>query len=218
MSLGLWVGGAWLPHTVRAQDPLDDERPPGMDGNDDVGFGFAEEPERPTDPWRILGSFGVGAALRPVNNVDFFQDRFGPAYVDIYGGVLFPAASDLRHGAGFTLSTNATGDGSDFSGVDPLGQWVLGLGYFGQYRFGDTLMLHGKLSVLLALYNPEVDMQRSFSSSVGGELAVGATVLLTAGFGLYGEIGFSLFSGQDSTAHPLLTGELGIAIDYEVLP
>ena len=52
----------------------------------------------------------------------------------------------------------------------------------------------------------------------GLELSGAANFLLTAGFGLYAEVGASLYLGSASTIHPIISGEGGVFFDYEVLP
>ena len=55
-------------------------------------------------------------------------------------------------------------------------------------------------------------------SSLGLQLDVGVTGLLSAMIGGYLEVGVATFLGSDSTIHPTLSVEVGVAIDYEVLP
>jgi hypothetical protein len=60
-------------------------------------------------------------------------------------------------------------------------------------------------------------------ANVGFELAAGGVWLFTGGLGLSAELVGSLFYGAatretSSTAIPLLSFELGVWMDYEVLP
>ncbi len=177
----------------------------------DGGDPFVAEDDGPTNPARILWSGGAGFTVRLIQDFDFGQDRFAPAFIDLLGGYVFEGSGTLRHGVTIGVSTNLTGDGTQQLGVDELGQWVLSPGYLLYVDLNDSvdgLVLMGKVGVPLSV---------SEEFSIGGELSAGLAYLFLAGFGVYGEVGASLFFGGGAV-HPMLSGELGVQFEYEVLP
>jgi len=59
--------------------------------------------------------------------------------------------------------------------------------------------------------------------TVGGEVAAGLGFFLTSRIALAGELCFDLYYGAGTptrgiTAYPILSGQLGLLVDYEVLP
>ena len=50
----------------------------------------------------------------------------------------------------------------------------------------------------------------------GFEIGVGAIVKFLAGIGAYADLSFSTYFAAD--AHPLISIELGLVVDYELLP
>ncbi len=197
---------------LRAAAQADDEElPPGLEGEHERDY-FAE-PELPPDPLRLMLTVGGGLQVRIVRDLDFRQDYFGPGYVEAWGAVVLPGRG-LRHGFGVSLGTNVSGDGDASIGVDPLGNVTFGLGYMPYIRFGDDWLLLPKINLLAAAGD---------SVSLGGEVSVAGAFLFLAGFGVYAEVGFSGWLGGPNTEasltyHPLVTGEVGILFDYEVLP
>jgi len=189
----------------------------GGDGDEDDG------PEAPSEPMRILLSIGGGASLRIVKNQSplFNQQRVGPGFIDGFGAVVFGTSSQWRHGLGVGASLNLSGDGgeSQGTGVDPAHQIVLAPAYLGYYRLDEDFVFTAKASALFAF-----TFSGATQMAPGGELAFGLAFLLTSGLGIYGEIGGSVFvgspeaPGESNTIHPLVTAEVGILIDYEVLP
>lgn len=187
----------------------DREAPPDTYGAEsaDYGWGGEEEEADVTDPLRIFGTVGIGTSLRFIQDLDYAQERFAPAFLDFWGGVVLPGSS-FRHTLGAQLALNISGDGSASIGVDPASQLVLGPTY-GLYIPLDDWVFLPKFTVPIAV-SPE--------PSLGFELTVLAAYRFLAGLGAYAEIGASVWIGGAGSIHPLLSGELGIMIDYEVLP
>jgi hypothetical protein len=190
-----------------AQD-IDEERPPGMGEDDgDSGYAFGEEPATPEEPMRVLGMLGGGVSVRFINDVDYAQQRFGPAYLDGWGGVLLPGSGTWRHAFGVNLSLNMSGDGDQMYGVNLGEQFVVGPSYLAYLRFDDFLIFPKVTIPIVVTGGP----------SVGLEGSLGAAYYLFAGFGIYAELAASVWWGQQNRFHPLATGEVGVLIDYEVL-
>ena len=198
-------------------ETVDDERPP-MEG-EERAYSFDEKEERGEHRrLRIFANVGAGVGLRLVQNLEFQQDRFSPAYVEIQGGVTLPGYSRLRHSFVLAVNSNLNGDGGFDFGLDPFNQWTITPGYMLRIGFPDNaapdIWIGAKVGVPLTIA-PDF--------SVGAELAASFTYMFLAGFGIYAEAGASMFFGADSragnlTVHPILALELGVAFDFEVLP
>ncbi len=185
---------------------IDLERPPeSMEDSDEISSD-SEEDEQP----RLIALLTFGGPLRVARNVDFGQERFGPLFVDLLGGYLFPFGSWWRHGIGVGLSMNATKDGGFSEPVQPAEQLVVNPGYLAYFDFHPDIFCLGHFSIpFQVLEKPE---------SWGIETAIGIGYKLSAGAGAYLESSLDFFFGFDSTVHPLLSLELGIFLDYEILP
>jgi hypothetical protein len=153
-------------------------------------------------------SVGGGVSIRFLRNLDFSQDWFAPSFIDVFGAFVLPGR-DVRHAFGVGLGVNISGDGSIALGVDPLQQWSVAPSYMLYIPLSELFKLTGKVSVPLVV-SPDF--------TVGAELAVGAHLLVLAGFGFYAELSAAMFLGGDSTVHPLGSVEGGLSFDYEVLP
>lgn len=207
------------PGLASAQQALDQELPPGLAPDDDVEPLFEPPDEGPPEPPRIVMTAGGGSSLRIIRDLDFSQDRFAPGYIDLFGAFVLGGTGSWRHGLGFGLSTNLTGDGDQSRGVDGGDQLGIAPAYLAYFRFGWDLVVTGKVSVPTVLH-----LGGDTDGVVPGlELGGGGAYFLTAGAGLYGEISVSAFLGGEAgdrsvTVHPIASVEAGIVLDYEVLP
>lgn len=163
--------------------------------------------------WHGFGSLSLGKGLR-FNNPYRLSTQLGDtaeslsltaAYYDIGLGFVRGPARGLAHGAVLHLSIAAQG----------IPQEVLGVSYMALERLdnGRTL-LFGRAGIPITL---EPDL------SAGLEAALGAAYMITAGLGVQGELIGSLYYGaatQDRSVStiPVLSAQLGLFIDYEVLP
>lgn len=214
LALALVPAALAGPSSAAAQ-ATDDERPPGYD-DEERAHTEDDGPPAIVMPWRILGSVGGGVTLRIINDLTLSQDRFGPSFLDFAGSVVFPSAERWRHGATLAISMNLDGEGppapADRNAPDPGinggSQWTFTPSYLAYFRFGEDLVLSGRVGVNLTVAPYFVP---------GAELSVGGTFLFTAGLGAYVELTGNLAFGQ-SDVSPTLSGEIGIMIDYEVLP
>ncbi|MCA9603912.1 MAG: hypothetical protein KC417_17895, partial [Myxococcales bacterium] len=191
-------------------EPADDA-PVGADAADgdadgDVSADDAWDDDEPAHVWFSLGA---GASLRLAKNRNFAQDVFAPSYLDAFGAVVLPGLGFWRHGVGLGVSTNLVADGSVLVGVDAFQQAVLTPSYFARIDLGSNF---------LGTFKAGIPWVIAPSASIGGEVDAGATWLFLAGIGVYAEVGFALFAGGDGSVHPTASGELGLVIDYEVLP
>ena len=162
---------------------------------------------------RLVVTAGAGSSVRLFTNADFQQATFAPTFADASLAYLFSSGSTLQHGASLGASVNAARDGSTTEGLEPLRQVVLSPGYVLYTRVADfALSARASLPVVVA---PDF--------TAGFELGFAAAYLWRAGFGVYAELGASVFRGGSSplgliTLHPMISGELGVHIEYELLP
>ena len=160
-----------------------------------------------------FGSLGLGKGLR-FNNPYRLATPLGDTpeslsstatYYDIGFGVVRGPARGLAHGAVLHLSIAAQG----------IPQEVLSLSYIALDRVGDgRFLLFGRAGIPVIL-EPDV--------GGGLETAFGAAFMISAGLGVQSELAGSLFYGagtQDRsvTTIPVLSAQLGLFVDYEVLP
>ena len=159
-------------------------------------------------PQRYFGALSTGAGLRLARNVDFGQTALVPAYIDALAGYVLPGGA-LRHGFGLGASIAYTDDGGYVEPVIALEQLVLMPAYLLRYELDLdwTVLAHAGVPIVVA-----------GGPSCGLELAGALGYRFLAGFGGFAELGFDTFIGTSTTFHPIATLELGVFIDYEVLP
>lgn len=163
--------------------------------------------------WHGFGSVSLGKGMR-FNNPYRLATPLGDtpesvslsaAYYDLGLGFVYGPARGLAHGAVLHWSIAAQG----------IPQQVLSVSYAALERFDNgRFLLLGRAGVPIVL-----------SPDLGGglEAAVGTAYMITAGLGVQGELVGSLFYGaatqeRSVTTIPMLSAQLGLFIDYEVLP
>lgn len=129
---------------------------------------------------------------------------FTAAYLDLGIGAAYGPARGFQHGGELSLGI----------ATDGISQQVLGLSYVALYPIHEDLLLRARGGFPIVL-GPD--------SNIGFELAFGGAWLFTGGFGVTAELTGSLFYGAatldtSKTTIPILAGELGIWLDYEVFP
>lgn len=125
-------------------------------------------------------------------------------YLDLGAGMLFGRPDGLQHGGGLSLSIALSG----------VAQEVLSASYVTGLRLDEVWSLRARAGVPIVL---EPDL------NAGAELGVGGAFMFTGGVGVAAELVGSWFYGaavwdRGATAIPLLSLELGLFLDYEVLP
>lgn len=127
------------------------------------------------------------------------------AYYDIALGVVRGPLDGLAHGAVVHLSIAAQG----------IPQEVLSVSYIALDRVGNgRTLLFGRAGIPIIL-QPDL--------SGGLEAAVGAALMVTAGLGVQGEVVGDIYYGAGTFDHtvstiPVVSAQLGLFVDYEVLP
>jgi hypothetical protein len=187
---------------------------------------FAEEPGPPEPSYRavaetrrhspayphLFGGVALGRSVR-FNNPYRLSTQLGDtgeslslgaSYLDLAFGVSSARYGAFEHGGILHLSVALQG----------IPQEVLSFSYLVQRRLLPELLVHGRAGIPVVL---EPDL------NAGLELGAGATWLVRAGLGLNAELVGSLFYGaatieESVSTIPLLSLQVGVAFDYEVLP
>jgi hypothetical protein len=163
--------------------------------------------------WHGFGSLSLGKGLR-FNNPYRLATPLGDtpesvsltaAYYDLGLGLVRGPARGLAHGAVLHLSIAAQG----------ITQEALSLSYTALERFGNARTLVFARAGIPVVFEPDL--------TGGVEAALGAAYMLSAGLGVQSEIVGSLYYGAGTldrsvTTIPVLSAQLGLFIDYEVLP
>ncbi|WP_437683288.1 hypothetical protein [Sorangium sp. So ce131] len=184
---------------------------------DDEGEGAALEVYRelarpPGAAARVVATAALGTGLR-FNNPYRLQTQLGgtaeslsltAGYLDLGAAFSLGPADGVQHGGALRLSIALGG----------VPQEAVAPSYFIAYRGLDRALGYGRLGASI-LVEPDVN--------VGGELAVGLGYYLLAGVALSGEIVGNLFYGAATyeasyTVYPIVSAQLGLMIDYELLP
>jgi hypothetical protein len=159
-------------------------------------------------PPHAIAALSIGAPLRITQNVDFDQELLAPVFVDALVGYTLWTRG-WQHGLGFGVSLNMTDDGGFTEPVGVADQLVLMPAYLGYHALNDDFTLLGHLGVPIVL---------GATSTAGVELALGGGYRWLAGLLSYAEVGASMFMGSDTTANVMVSLEVGVMLDYEVLP
>jgi hypothetical protein len=217
LSSGCALVTSALPSTASAQDEE-------QAGHSRGGYAWGEEhhEEQASGPavhryGRAFVSLGAGGSIRIIQYEDLVQERFAPSYLQLRGGWFFEGDGMFQHGVVLGVGTPLSGDGTEAHGVSPFGQYSLAPSYMLRIipdgDLGNWFQATGRIGIPLS-----VGEQFSW----GWEAGIGMLVKPLEGFGIYGEIGISQYFANDLEQnllqHPLLSFEIGLAVDYEVLP
>lgn len=215
------VALAVVPSIAAAQDTPsehhDDEVVPGQGRRyawGEGGGGSEDGSSRPAARRfaHIFGTVGAGGSLRLYyDDQALHQDLAAPVYLQLRAGYFFEGDGDLQHGVGLGIATNLTADPTDLSYADgffELGQWTLAPSYYLRVWIDDAFQILGSFGVPLGISGTY--------QTIGLELAGGVIYEFLAGFGIYAHITFSTYFA--AFVQPMLSGDLGLVFDYEVLP
>jgi hypothetical protein len=169
---------------------------------------------------RVLFAASVGTGFR-FNNPYRLSTQLGdtaesvsltPGYFDAALGAAFGVPDGIQHGAMVHLSI----------GLGGVPQQAVSGSYMVLYRGPWPLMAYGRAGTSV-LTSPD--------PNVGGELAAGGAFFFTGALGITGELVGNLFWGADvcefataagceaeASVIPILSMQIGLIIDYEVLP
>jgi len=164
--------------------------------------------DEPSDPWRVMGLTSVGAPLRVTRRAELGQSTFAPVFVDGNVALVLPGRGRLRHGPLLGMSTNLSIDGGFYAPVDPLAQWAVLVGYLARYAITDDVF---------AISHAGLAWDLGSSDSAGAEISVGAAYRALAGVGVFSALSGNAWGGEGGL-NWTASLELGLFIDYEVLP
>lgn len=158
---------------------------------------------------RYVATWSAGAPLRITKDADLDQGTLAPLYSDALVGYLFGGSGSLQHGAGVGLSLNLTDEGGFTEPVYAGHQFVIMPAYLIAWDLHPDLFALGHVGLpVLATSTP----------TAGLELAGALGYRVLAGWGVFAEVGADAFWGAASTIHATVSLEVGIFLDYEVLP
>lgn len=161
---------------------------------------------------RLIAGIAFGDGIR-FNNPYRLQTQLGDdaeslsltaGYIDLAASMAFGDPNGFQHGGTVHLSIALGG----------VSQQVLSPGYFLAYRPADQVMAFGRIGAAYVISPDE---------NLGGELALGAAYFLTASLGVSAELIGSLYYGAGTEdvgygVYPVLSAQIGLILDYEVLP
>lgn len=159
---------------------------------------------------RFIAALSSGLPLRLTLADDLAQQRLAPAFVDGLFGYALSSSWRYQHGVGLGVSSNVQDDGGYTEPVHAGEQLVLMPAYLGYLPLSADapLLLHLGLPVLLG------PAGRSFGLEAGAALGY----RLLAGASVFCELDLSTYVGARATLHALASLELGVLLEYEVLP
>jgi hypothetical protein len=179
----------------------------------DLSSGVAQTPARTEGTYvHTFGELMLGKGLR-LNNPFRLATPVGDEpdglsftayYLDLGIGAAVGPPTGLQHGGEVSLSI----------ATDGIAQQVMSLSYVALYPLTTQMLVRGRGGMPI-VFGPD--------ANVGMELAAGGAWLFTGGLGLSAELVGSLFYGaatheKSSTAVPVISLEIGVWFDHEVLP
>ncbi len=208
-----WVAGLLVPGAlVTPQQALAAEPAPGAELDAKTLAQFRRLDREPGDAAQVSAALFFGRGLR-FNNPYRLRTQLGDTaesmsltatYLDASVAMGFGPADGAHHGAAVHLSVALEG----------ISQQAISASYVLGYRGAEPFGVYGRAgpSVLL-----------SPDPNLGGELAAGAAYFFTGVLGLTAELVGNLYYGAGTytatyTAYPILSAQLGIIADLEVLP
>jgi hypothetical protein len=161
---------------------------------------------------RVFGSIELGRGLR-FNNPYRLATELGkdaqsvsltPSYIDLGLAAAIGAPDGLQHGGSLHASIGLAG----------VRQLTLTPAYLMAYRGPRSFLAYGRLGPSI-IVTPD--------PTIGGEVAAGFAWFLTGKIAIASEVVFDLYYGAGThdvgvATYPILSGQLGLLIDHELLP
>ena len=189
-------------------------------------WGEAPPESQVDDPVRIMVNLGSGFGLRLNPNEEFGTETLAPVNLHL-GSAIFLPGRDIRHGLHLGVTTNVIDDGTTSSNIPAFNQYVVTPSYVLlvplKYMLGGTadwMHIQGRFGVPLAFgaQQGNTDAANTFVFSPGLEVAGAFHFKFLSGLGLYFEATASAFYGVADNIFALVSLELGLLWDYELLP
>jgi len=159
-----------------------------------------------TEPGRVLGLASAGVPMRLTVDESLGQSRFAPFYGNVLAGYVLPGTC-LRHGFGLSFSWNFGHDGGYTEPVYAADQFVLMPSYLAYYTLNTDFFAIGRAGLPILVRG---------GPSVGLEVGAAIAYRIFAGTGVFAALNLDGFVGIG--VNLLASLELGVVIDYEVLP
>jgi hypothetical protein len=158
------------------------------------------------DPPRLLLLGSVGIPLRLTVSDKYGQERWGPAFGNVMLGYALPGGR-FRHGFGLGVSWNFGHDGGYTDPVYAGDQIALMPAYLAYYTLNTDVFAFGHVGLPILLRG---------GPSAGLELGGALAYRVLAGAGVFARVDLDAYSA--GTFSLFASFELGVVIDYEVLP
>jgi hypothetical protein len=155
---------------------------------------------------RMLTMISGGAPLRLTVDRSLGQERVGPMFGNVMLGYLLPSGR-LQHGFGVGASWNATHDGGYTTPVYAFDQVALMPSYLAYYQLNPDVFGIGHIGLPVLVRG---------GPSAGLELGAALAYRVLAGTGIFAGIDLNSHIARGLSVFASL--ELGVVIDYEVLP
>jgi hypothetical protein len=165
----------------------------------------SDEPEADA-PSRIVGMLSAGVPLRLTLDEALDQSRVAPAFGNVLLGYELPGGR-LRHGFGVGLSWNMSHEGGYTTPVYAGDQLALMPAYLAYYKLNPDVFGIGHVGIPILVRG---------GSSAGLELGAMIAYRVTAGAGVFAGLDLDAYNALGFNL--LASLELGVVIDYEVLP
>lgn len=212
----LLVGALNVVLVPTASAQVVDEESPFRQGDDDESPAAASTTRADvSSPLRIVGGLGYTFAIRVLKHGSITPETLAPASMQLDLGVVLPGSGILRHGLFLSTVTNVV-TFSDEERLDAFGQWSFAPSYLAYIRLSRDLLITGRFGIPLSITSPNTQNADSYFGW-GLDLAGGAAYYLTAGFGLWGQLGASMFVGAEQKIYLLAAATVGVIFDWEVL-
>jgi len=202
----------FLPSVASASDE-DAPRASEQDGLSREDMDLYRRLSRPRGGYaRIIGTLSFGRGFR-FNNPFRLATQLGEQgesvslaapYFDGGFGLTFGNPVGLQHGGALRFS----------AALEGVSQQAVGISYLGVYRGDAPVMAMARLGVsVLTAPDP----------NVGGELGLGLAWFFTGALGVQAELVGGMYYGAGTyetvySTIPVLSGQAGLIVDYEVLP
>jgi hypothetical protein len=157
-------------------------------------------------PSRVLLMGSVGVPLRLTVSDKFAEKRFAPAFGNVMVGYALPGER-FRHGFALGVSWNLGHDGGYTDPIYAGDQIALMPAYLAYYQLNTDVVALGHVGIPILVRG---------GPSAGVELGAALAYRVLAGAGLFARINLDGYGA--GTFSLLASLELGVVIDYEVLP
>jgi hypothetical protein len=157
-------------------------------------------------PSRVLLMGSVGAPLRLTLSDKFGEKRIAPAFGNVMLGYALPGER-FRHGFALGVSWNLSHDGGYTDPIYAGDQIALMPSYLAYYQLNTDVIALGHVGIPILVRG---------GPSAGVELGAALAYRILAGAGVFARIDLDAYGA--GTFSLLASLELGVVVDYEVLP